>query len=135
MNTKPGRIAWIILAVALLAALGGIVLVLRDRPDIRPVTAEEERKAAEIVLSERFEGTRYFQPTASDESGKPDLWIDPSEALKQVPGIASARKLDADKTRRLSALVDRMTEAHPFRSVGGGRVKLNRLNLALDSGE
>lgn len=126
MNTKPGRIAWIILAVALLAALGGIVLVLRDRPDIRPVTDEEEEAAANALFADRFSGPGYFQ------AASPDGWIDHADAYAQVPEIAKARNLDAGAVTEVGRLIERMTEPHPYRSVGGGRLKASRLNLALD---
>lgn len=126
MSTKSGRLAWILLAFAMLAALGITLLLFRDRPQIRPVSAEEEAAAASRLFEDRFTGPAYFHATS------PEGWIDHAEAHVQLADIAKARNLDPAAVEEVRRLIERMTEPHPYRPIGGGRLKASRLNLALD---
>lgn len=98
-----------------------------------PVSIDAERAAADAVLAEKLSGPRYFNAPADGvpEDGGP--WIKVHEARAQIPGIVAERKLGPDGERALDQLVDKLTEHHPSRVLGGTRIHLLRLNLSLDS--
>ena len=98
-----------------------------------PVSIDAERVAADAVLAEKLSGPRYFNAPANGipEDGGP--WIKVHEARAQIPGIVAERKLGPDGERELDLLVDKLTEHHPSRVLGGTRINLLRLNLSLDS--
>jgi K+-transporting ATPase ATPase C chain len=58
-----------------------------------------------------------------------DPHISPEAALSQIPRIAAARNISADK---IFALVDKITEAPQLGFLGEPRVNVLRLNRALD---
>ena len=61
-----------------------------------------------------------------------DPHVSPEAAEIQVPRVAAARRLSADKTAQLLALVRRYEEAPQLGFLGEPRVNVLRLNLALD---
>jgi K+-transporting ATPase c subunit len=98
-----------------------------------PVSIDAERVAADAVLAEKLSGPRYFSVPADavPEEGGP--WIKEHQARAQIPGIVAERKLGPGGERALDQLVDKLTEHHPSRVLGGMRINLLRLNLSLDS--
>lgn len=131
MKSKAWR--WIItwVAISLLAVV--CVATYRQQQSVRIVSPAEEAAVAEALLGEKLSGPRYFNATLGgiQEEGGP--WIGVTEAIAQVPRIATVRKLSPGATQKLRRLIDQMTESHPYRSVGGERIDLPRLNLSLDS--
>ena len=125
---------WVVIAAAGVIAGLAVILILRSQsPRIRPVSAEEEQRVAETLLVEKLSGPRYFKAPLSgiaDESGS---WIEVSEAIRQLPDVAAARGLSPEAAREVAALIERLSESPPSRAVGGPRIRVNRLNLSLDS--
>ncbi|MCX6866548.1 MAG: potassium-transporting ATPase subunit C [Verrucomicrobia bacterium] len=100
---------------------------------IRPVSELTEKAAAVALLAAKLTGPQYFiaPPNTTLEDG--ELWIDVTDAWPQVPRIAAERKLDPERTRAIGRLIEKLSEPHPYRVVGGERVNLLRLNLSLDA--
>lgn len=121
----------IFLAGLILGGLGTAWWFTRD--DAEPLP--NEKKVAMERLVESQAGPAYFHPGASapaeDENGA--VWIDTAAAREQIDRIVSARKGDAVMKARISKLVDEASEPYPSRVVGGERVNLARLNVALDT--
>lgn len=114
----------------ILGGLGATWWFTRD--DAEPLP--NERKVAMERLVESQSGPEYFHrhdhAVTQDEDGV--VWIDAAAAREQVDRIVAARKGDKDMKKRIHKLVDEASEPHPSRTVGGERVNLARLNLALD---
>ena len=131
MKPRPGSSvpigATALLFAALLAAPAGCG---RIGPGSVP---QEEQAAVERALAERYAGPRYFlagSAAADGDEGGP--WLDLVEARQQVARIAEARRLGPAGVDRIEALLDKLAEPHPSRAVGGKRLNLLRLNMALD---
>ncbi|QJE97759.1 potassium-transporting ATPase subunit C [Luteolibacter luteus] len=95
----------------------------------------DEKKIAIERLVESQTGPAYFQ--SGDSAPDPDsdgvVWIDAVVARAQIDRIVAERKGDDAMKRRIDRLVDEASEPHPSRAVGGERINLARLNLALDA--
>ncbi len=95
----------------------------------------DEKKVAMELLTETQSGPGYFQ--AGDPAPVPDkhgiVWLDPLAAREQIDRVAEARKLDAAGREKLARLIEEACEPHPSRVVGGDRINLARLNVALDA--
>ena len=66
-----------------------------------------------------------------DEQGI--LWIPPDKAAAQIDRVMRERKFDEGARGKLDKLINDLTEPHPSRVIGGYRVNLARLNVALDA--
>jgi hypothetical protein len=97
------------------------------------VPVPDEKAAAMALLAQKLTGPEYFDaPVAGiQEEGGP--WIDPREIDRQKDRVIAERKFDADQRARLDRLIAELSEPQPARMVGGYRVQLARLNLALDT--
>jgi len=104
------------------------------REDAEP-SLPDERKVAMELLSEKQTGPEYFHAdpaeAAPDENGV--VWVDANDATAEIDRIAGERKFDPAQREKLAKLVQEASEPHPSRAVGGYRVNLARLNLALDA--
>ncbi|WP_035606367.1 potassium-transporting ATPase subunit C [Haloferula sp. BvORR071] len=118
------------LTLGLLAALGGWFW-WRDTGQL---PLPDERKVAMEVLTGSQTGPRYFHPVpnASTPDEKGILWISPAAARDQVDEVLSVRELNATARDKILKLIDETSEPHPSRIIGGERINLARLNLALD---
>lgn len=94
----------------------------------------DERKVAMQMLAERQSGPGYFQP--ADPAEKPDeqgiFWLPAERAGDQLDRIVRERK-GAVTRERLQKLIAEVAEPQPSRAIGGDRLNLARLNLALDA--
>ena len=120
----------VVAAVILLIGAGCYFFTHRDRWII-----PNEKEAGVALLAEKLTGPGYFHQvdTASEFSqGEGGPWIAPGSALDQVDRIVRERKFDRVRTEKLKRLIGKLTEPHPSRVVGGERIQLVRLNLALD---
>lgn len=134
MNSKVWH--WIMMgtiAFALVLAVPVAVKLLREHSAVQPVSLSDERAAAESLLAGKLSGPGYFILPAETRPEDGILWIDVDEALKQVPGIVKQRKLGPGSEQAILRLIGQLSEAHPYRMVGGKRINLSRLNLSLDS--
>jgi hypothetical protein len=121
---------FIALPVILVVAITCLI-VWRNRPPPLP----DEKKAAMELLVETQSGPRYFE--AAGEAATPDeqglVWIDPVDADSQIDSILKARHWNAGKRDQVRKLIAEASEPHPSRVVGGERINLAQLNLALDA--
>jgi len=93
----------------------------------------DEKKVAMEQLVDRQTGPGYFHAPdpAPDENGI--VWIDPASAGDQIEGILRERKRDAADAVKLEKLIEETSAPHPSRVVGGNRINVARLNVALDA--
>ena len=133
MRTKTW---WLILALAMVLVILILAMVIippmRDC-QVHPVSAQDEKVAAERLLAQQLSGPRYFNAPAGSLPDDGEIWIDAGEAIKQVPRIVAERKLRPELAKVVMLLVEKLSVPHPYRVVGGDRVNLLRLNLSLDS--
>lgn len=114
--------------------LGGLVAVWwfvgRDDGERLP----DEKKVAMELLTDTLTGPGYFhapEGIAPDEHGV--VWLSPVQAGDQIDRVLRERKLDAGERAKLENLIDEVSEPHPSRTIGGDRINLARLNVALDA--
>lgn len=123
---NPARLKWITVLVTALALIG--ILVIRFQ--LNQPAPPDEKAAGLALLAEKLSGPRYFNSDTREEG---ELWISPTEAREQAPHVAAERRLDASSTRKIGELIDRLTIPPASRIVGGERINLLQLNLALDA--
>lgn len=132
MNSKRSIILAITIAFILLAI--GIAWFVWFRND-RNFKILDEKKVGVALLAETLTGPAYFhEPEHSSEflSGEGGPWIAPEDAMSQVERVVQERHFDPVQTEKVKKLIEKLTEQHPSRVVGGDRIQLVRLNLALD---
>ena len=117
---------------ALLAATSLLAPSGCGRPGSKAMP-KEEKAAVDRILLEKYAGPRYFQAGSvvwdRDEGGP---WLDLVEARQQVARVGEARALGPDGVEHIERLLDELAEVQPSRAVGGKRLNLLRLNMALD---
>jgi hypothetical protein len=94
----------------------------------------DEKKVAMELLTETLSGPGYFhfpEGTLPDEHGI--LWISPAHTASQIDRVMKERKLDESARKKLDRLLEEVTESHPSRVIGGDRINVARLNVALDA--
>lgn len=114
--------------------LGGLAATWwLTREDAEPLS-DEKKVAMERLVESQF-GPGYFH--ANEPAAAPDehgvVWIDAVAARGQIERIVEARRGDLRMKERIQKLVSEASEPHPSRTVGGERVSLARLNVALDA--
>jgi potassium-transporting ATPase KdpC subunit len=116
--------------------LGGLAVVwwFTGRGDDERIP--DEKRVAMIELEDKLSGPRYFnaeEGTVPDEQGI--LWIEPDKAAAQIERVLRERKLEdaAGEREKLIKLINEVSEPHPSRNIGGNRVNVARLNVALDA--
>lgn len=93
----------------------------------------DEKRIAMLLLNEQRSGPGYFLPEPNaepDEQGI--LWTSPSQAMGQIDRILKERRLGEGSRNQIQRLIAKTCEPHPSRAVGGERINLARLNVALD---
>ena len=113
--------------------LGAVVMAWWATRDQNAVPLPDEKKVAMERLVESQEGPRYFLPepgTKPDEQGI--LWLDSVKADEQLPRILTERKWGDAEKAKVMKLLEETSEPHPSRAVGGRRINLAKLTVALD---
>jgi len=116
------------LGLAGIAAVGWIAMRENDAP------IPDEKRVAMIALEDKQSGPGYFHPedgTQPDEQGI--RWIEPDKAAAQIDRVLRERKQAETEREKLVTLINEISEPHPSRTVGGSRVNIARLNVALDA--
>ncbi|MCW1924207.1 potassium-transporting ATPase subunit C [Luteolibacter arcticus] len=123
----------LVLMAALLLGGSGIVWWTALREDTEPLP--DEKRVAMIELEDKQSGPGYFHP--DDPAATPDeqgvTWIAPDKVAVQIDRVIRERKLDESSREKLAKLIEEVSEPHPSRVIGGNRVNLARLNVALDA--
>ena len=128
MNLRRALVILIGVAVLAAATLGWFMA--RDRHWPIP----DEKKVAMELLGESQTGMGYFHApvsTAPDTEGI--LWAEPDVVEGQIDRVVAERKFSEEQRRKLQKLVRDLVEEHPSRAIGGVRINLARLNVALDA--
>lgn len=124
---------WVILTIMVVAVAVAAIVKYRAHRAVRPVSTREEVVVAETLLAEKLSGPRYFNAAISGIRDEGGPWINVTDALSQVSRVAGERMLGPEGIREIRRLIEKLTEPHPSRMVGGERINLLRLNLSLDS--
>ena len=116
------------LVLAGIAAVGWFAMRGND------VSIPDEKRVAMIALEDKQSGPGYFHAedgTHPDEQGI--CWIEPDKAAAQIDRVLRERKLEEVEREKLVKLINEISEPHPSRTIGGNRVNVARLNVALDA--
>ncbi|HEY1121833.1 MAG TPA: potassium-transporting ATPase subunit C [Haloferula sp.] len=115
-----------------LIGIAGVFSLAMCKKDDPPVP--DEKRVAMIELEKKQSGPGYFH---AEENSQPDeegvRWIEPDKAAAQIDRVLSERKLGESERETLTKLINEISEPHPSRTIGGNRVNLARLNVALDA--
>jgi len=120
-----------VVTAAVLAVGSWLVWFQKDRNPPIP----DEKEAGVALLATTLTGPGYFHgPDRPAETllGEGGPWIAPQDALDQLERVSRTRGYAAARTEKVKELIEKLTEPHPSRVVGGERIQLVRLNLALD---
>jgi len=130
MNMKTCR--WILVSAvaATLTAIAVVYYKCWTDDGIHPVSEQAAKEVAQQLLAQKLSGPRYFSPSYW-ENGEP--WIEVQDAWSQVPRVITERNLGPDDKLAIGQLIEKMSEPHPHRMVGGERINLSRFNLSLDA--
>ncbi|MCW1926254.1 potassium-transporting ATPase subunit C [Luteolibacter arcticus] len=94
----------------------------------------DEKRVAMIELEDKQSGPGYFHAEADAQPDEQGIrWIAPDKAAAQIDRVIRERKLEEVEREKLARLIDEVSELHPSRTVGGSRVNVARLNVALDA--
>ncbi|MEO8615571.1 MAG: hypothetical protein ABI600_10545 [Luteolibacter sp.] len=118
-------------AISVVAVAAGISVTWRIiRHDRLPVP--DEKAAAMELLARKLSGPGYFNLPLKGirEQGGP--WIPLEEVSRQKDRVTGERKFGEKQRAELDRLISELSEPQPERMVGGYRVQLERLNLAVD---
>ena len=114
--------------------VAGIALTwwFTGRGDDAPIP--DEKRVAMMALEDLQSGPGYFHAEADtppDDQGV--RWTTPDKAAAQIDRVLRERKLEEAGRAKLEKLINEVSEPHPSRTIGGSRVNLARLNVALDA--
>lgn len=115
-----------------LVGIVGVLSLAMCKKEDPPVP--DEKRVAMLELEKTQAGPGYFHAepgTQPDEEGI--RWIEPDKAAAQIDRVLSERKLGESERETLTKLINEISEPHPSRTIGGNRVNLARLNVALDA--
>jgi len=120
--------------IAILAIMFAVVIfsvwkfARRDK-----IPVPDEKAAAMSLLVEKLAGPRYFNSPATAEPDADGPWIGVEEARLQQDRVIQERHWGQSQRAELDRLISQLAEPRPARMVGGYRIPLERLNLALDA--
>lgn len=92
----------------------------------------DEKAAAMALLVEKLSGPRYFNAPVAGNQDSDGPWIGLEEACRQAERVIQERHWGQSQRDELDRLISQLSEPSPARMVGGYRIPLERLNLALD---
>ncbi len=93
----------------------------------------DEKAAAMTLLADKLSGPRYFSISLTGVRSSDGPWIGVAEAGLQEDRVIAERHWGKDQRAEVDQLLSRLAEPVPARMVGGYRIPLERLNLALDA--
>ena len=115
-----------------LVGIAGVMSLAMCKKDDPPVP--DEKRVAMIELEKKQSGPGYFHAEADSQPDEEGVrWIEPDKAAAQIDRVLSERKLGESERETLTKLINEISEPHPSRTIGGNRVNLARLNVALDA--
>ncbi len=120
------KVITIILALAVMFPLWKFV----RRNEIQ---VPDEKAAAMALLEAKLTGPRYFNAPAAGIKNADGPWIALEEVRLQQERVILERHWDQHRRDELDRLISQLSEPEPARMVGGSRIPLERLNLALDA--
>jgi len=127
---------WIVWGLLLAIFIAPIAHNIYEHLSAPPVPIPDEQIAGQDLLAQKFTGPRYFQPNVqADGSQSPadKYYISVAAAKAQLLRIAEERKLTADESAKIQAVIEKIAEPPPSRVTGQTGVNVLRLNLALDA--
>ncbi|MEK7951787.1 potassium-transporting ATPase subunit C [Luteolibacter soli] len=130
---RPLPIPLRVLRIAGIAAVAGFAIHGWDDKKEKPPIPDEKRVAM-IDLEDKQSGPGYFHAdsaTQPDENGI--RWLEPDQAKQQIDRVLHDRKLDESNRKQLAKLIGEVSEPYPSRTIGGNRINIARLNVALDA--
>ena len=127
------RLLFSFIAGLLLASIAAVWWFTGRGRDGEPPIPDEKRVAM-IELENQQAGPGYFHAEAGMQPDEEGIrWIEPDKAAAQIDRVLRERKLEESDREKLTKLIDEVSEPHPSRTIGGNRVNLARLNVALDA--
>ena len=120
----------IVISAVLTAAVIFLIWKFTHRSEI-PVP--DEKVVAMELLEEKLSGPRYFNAPVSGTQDADGPWIGLEEARLQEDRVILERHWGESERTELDQLMSQLSEPKPERMVGGYRIPLERLNLALDA--
>lgn len=110
-----------------------VILLILQMMRKNELRIPDDKAAAMALLIEKLLGPRYFslsEPGTRDSDGP---WIGLEEARRQEDRVIRERHLGDSQRAKLERMISQLSEPRPVRMVGGYRIPLERLNLALDA--
>lgn len=120
---------WIV-ASAVLAVVSLLIWNFIHRSEI---AIPDEKVAAMELLVAKLSGPRYFNAPVSGIKDPDGPWITAEEVLAQKERVILERRWDENEKAGMDRVISQLSEPSPSRMVGGFRIPLERLNLALDA--
>ena len=115
-----------------LIGIAGVISLAMCKKDEPPVP--DEKRVAMLELEKTQSGPGYFHAEAGTQPDEEGVrWIEPDKAAAQIDRVLKERKLAESERETLTKLINEISEPHPSRTIGGNRVNLARLNVALDA--
>jgi hypothetical protein len=121
----------LILITVVLIAAGTFAAWKYSRRNEIPIP--DEKAAAMALLVEKLSGPRYFNAPAGGNQDPDGPWIGVEEVRLQEDRVIRERHWGQSQRDELDRLISQLSEPRPARMVGGYRIPLERLNLALDA--
>ena len=131
MNMVGGIKRLLIFISAVLVAVGMFSAWKFIRRNEIPVP--DEKAAAMALLAEKLSGPRYFNAPLGGNQDSDEPWIGVEEVRLQEDSVILERHWGQSQRAELDRLISQLSEPRPARMVGGYRIPLERLNLALDA--
>jgi K+-transporting ATPase c subunit len=124
-------------AIAVGAILALFLAIWIYRSGTEKSSVPNETAAGLKLLSREFAGPGYFHldPSVTNQppsESHPDYCITANAAREQIGRVLAERNWTTNRAADLERIVDRLAEAPESRAVGGAKVNVLRLNLALD---